>query len=152
MIRTIGIPGVPFEANQPVTLTNKTAATTSEGSIGFLDEAQADADSTTLALGLSNVVAASTALMAYGHAVLAKGAYADDADGLFEAGEGVRSRIRVNSTTDIAKGDVLKPVNGQNYAVKATKGTDRWIAVALEARTSDDAGVIECVLYSRGKF
>jgi hypothetical protein len=131
---------------------NRTGATTVKGGVGFLDLAQAEAESTSIGLGCSNVTATTTALIAYGILAVFTGALADNATGRAIVAEGEIVDINVDSTTDIAKGDTLKPVNAGDHMVKATKGTDRWFAIALEARTADTEGTIRAVLYSSGRF
>jgi hypothetical protein len=163
----IGIPGAHVASNPTINLANRTAATLAEGSVGFLDTPQADADSTTVSLGLDNVVAVTTARMAQcpvlAVASLAAVGVVDNDRGEFHVGEGIKCRIRVDSTTDIAKGDKLKPVNAGDHMVKAsiagatidptgTAALDRWYAEALEARTTNDEGLVLCRLYSSGRF
>lgn len=145
-------PGDIF-GNAPIVLNNRTGATTVQGSTGFIDTPQADADSTSLATGMSNVVAVSTALITKGILVVAKDAgVVDNAAGNYYCGEGVQCYINVDGTTDVAKGDILKPVNAGDHMVKATAGTDRWYAVSLEARTTDSEGPVLCLLFSSGRF
>jgi hypothetical protein len=61
-------------------------------------------------------------------------------------------QVRVNSTTDIAKGDPLKLVNNQESLVRATWGTDRWVAIANEARTEDNEGLISAWFFSTPQY
>jgi hypothetical protein len=154
MIRTIGTPGFPLsEGQEAILLTNRTGATSVLGGTCAIDLPQADGDSTTLRLGLSNVVAASTALMAVGFIGLwATAGVADNADGRVIFGHGVLCQANVDSTTDIAKGDALKCVNAGDHLVKATPGTDRYHAIALEARTANTEGPIWVMLFSAGLF
>jgi hypothetical protein len=60
---------------------------------------------------------------------------------------GLSSAALVNSTTDIAKGDSLKGVSGQQYAVKdaAIGTTPSYMNYlrALAARTADTTGVLD---------
>lgn len=136
-----------------IPLTNRTGATTVQGSVGFIDLPQADGDSTDLPTAQGNVVATSTALIASGLCVVARDAgVLDNGVGQYSCDEGTKCYINVDGTTDVAKGDVLKPVNAGDHMVKATVGTDRWFAQALEARTANTEGPVLCILWSMGKF
>jgi len=138
-------------SNDTKSLVNRSGATTVKGSIGFIDLAQSDTDSTTLLAGLSNVIATATAQIDAGCMVVAKAAgVTDNSAGDYYVGEGVVCYVNVNSTTDIAKGDELKPVNAGDHMVKAAAG-DRYHAIALEARTSDDEGPILALIFSFGR-
>lgn len=72
-------------------------------------------------------------------------------------GEGVICQVLVEGTTDIAKGDQLKPVNGQAYLVKATTAYtdangDHYNAIALEAFTTNSTGLIMAIFFSVPRF
>lgn len=135
---------------------NRTGATLATGSVGFVDHIKGDAASTSWSLGESNVVAVTTARIAMRPQLVVHvdtGATpADDKEALWYDGENVICYARVDSTTDIAAGDWLKPVNAGDHLVKATLGTDYVYAQALEARTSNDEGLIRVRLFSQGKL
>lgn len=133
---------------------NRTGATLVSGSVGFVDHGTADAASTTIALGQSNVIAVSTAgITACRQLVVHAGeSTADDKIGnFFDSDDGAIVLVRVDSTTDIAKEDWLKPVNAGDHLVKATNANDYVYAQALEARTSNDEGTIRARLFSNGR-
>src|SRR5690349_3351360 len=93
----------------------------------FVDTPQGDADSTTIEKGLQNAIAVTTALIAkQPRLIISDGTQqsqpADNAQGMFVEGDCVDTFALVEGTTDIAKGDKLKPVNGQAYLVKANIG------------------------------
>lgn len=152
--------------NAPLSrLWNRTAATVAFGDVGIIDSAQADAASTSWQTGLSNVVAVSDGQVDRGCRKIAicqdpNGA-ADDAECMWVIQkQDTICRVKVNTTTDITKGDLLIPVEGQVYLVKAphvvpTLGTDSAagssvaallkegvVAEALESRTANDTGLI----------
>lgn len=152
MNKIIGLPGSQYDSNNAAPVrTNRTGGAALVGGAYVVDLHTSATESTTIALGQGAVVPVTTALIAAGQIVIARETTADDADGRFVEGEGVECDILVESTTDIAKGDALKPVNAQAYLVKATVGTDRFHAIALEARTANDTGLIRCLLYSSGR-
>ena len=139
--------------NASKTFNNRTGATSVLGGTAAVDVAQAESESDSIINGLGNAKAVSTALMAAGLiGVWEKAGIADNAAGGLIIGEGVRCKVNVDSTTDISKGDALKCVNAGDHMVKATTGTDRYHAIALEARTSNDEGTIEALLFSSGRF
>lgn len=154
-MKTIGTQGLPFDtAQRAPRLYNRTGATIQKGYVGFLDTSQSDAASTTVALALSNVVKPTTALIAKRAqklVVCQDAGLADDAQGRFAMGDGgdLICQILVEGTTDVAKGDLLKPVDAQYYLVKATAGTDLAFAEALEAQTSATPTLILCRLFDR---
>lgn len=142
---TISTQGEQFVRGHPSKrFYNRTGGTVYEGYVGFIDEFQGDAASTSVLTGQQNIVKVTTALMAKGDPklVVFKETAADDEQARAIAGEDAIVRILVEGTTDIAKGDGLKPVNAQYYLVKGTIGTDRIYAIALEAFTTDGTGVI----------
>lgn len=143
-----------YDENNAAIFTSRTGATSVLGGVGFQDVVTSDAASTSIAVGEGNVVAVTTALMAMRPplVVWAEAGVADDKPGRAYCGDGIRCLINVNSTTDIAKGDWLKPVDAGDHMVKGTLGTDYVYAQALAARTSNDEGTIECLLYSSGKL
>lgn len=160
----IQLPGSHYEANQ-VTANrfNRTAATTKVGSVGFVDTTLSDGDSTTIAAGLDNVVSPTTALIAKRPILVVANSIAADNDRLdWIEGTKVRCRVLVDSTANIAVGNWLKPVNGSDSLVVATAfsvdetgsaGAEALVPVyaqALEARTADDEGTIEVLLFSDG--
>lgn len=130
---------------------NRSGSTLTQYGVYTLDMVQGQAESTTAALGDTNLVAVATANMCQ-PMVVAQTAAADNASLQVAEGEGVICTVLVESTTDIAKGDPLKTVNGQAYLVKATVGTDHWNAVAREARTDNDTGLISVLFYSTRRF
>jgi len=121
---------------------------TVRGGIYAVDLHQSDAASTTVAKGTENLVPVTTALIATGFLLVADAIVADNAAANVNFGIGVEVNLLVESTTDIAKGDALKAVNAQAYAVKATPATDRYHFIALEARTANDTGIIKAVMVS----
>lgn len=165
-MRTIQTTTAHYNKGSVSTRYNRTGATLVEGAVGFIDAAQGDGDSGSVEAGLDNVVAISTARIAIQpRLVVAAGVpnfAADNERGQFIEGDGVECLILVESTTDIAAGDWLKPVNAQVYMVKGNIGAiidntgssgtyDYVYAQALQARTADSAGLIRCLLYSGGK-
>lgn len=153
-MRTIGIQGIgSFEGpgNAP-RFFNRTGAATALGYVGFVDDIQSDAASTTLALGLAGIVKPATAhLTQPGRipAVCVEAGVADDGEGRWAVAQdasGLVIQILVESTTDVALGDPLKIVDAQYYLVKATTGADEFVAIALEAKTANSAAVMWCRL------
>lgn len=67
---------------------------------------------------------------------------------------GQRVKCKVNSTTDIAIGDRLKPVAADDHLVKlaAAAADERAVAYALEARTTDDEGTIDVTFFGGVPF
>lgn len=158
-LNTIALPGTnSFAAPTATRLFNRSGGTMTRGMIGFIDSASSDAASTSLSLAFNNVIKPTTALIAISGkipVVLLSDSVADDAEGLFcvcDDPNGVIVPMLVESTTDIAKGDLLKGVNAQYYAVKGTQGTDLMVAEALEARTSNDTGIINCRLFPQQRL
>lgn len=166
MERTIGHPGAHYNKGGPSPRYNRTGATLVAGGVGFIDLSQSDAASTTPETAMDNVVAISTALIAIQPRLVVAAQVpnlaADDEKGQFIEGDGVECLILVESTTDILKGDWLKPVNAQVYLVKGSIGAiidntgsagtyDYVYAQALEGRTANDTGLIRCLLFSSGK-
>jgi hypothetical protein len=154
MPKDIAMPG-DYASNAGAVRTNRTGASIAIGGVAIVDATQAEAESTSVALGQQNLTAVTSTNLKAGKVVVnvTGAAVADNADGRFcESNDGAIVQALVNSTTDIAKGDWLKPVNGQAYLVKGTNGTDRTVARALEARTSDDTGLIYVELFSNGCF
>jgi len=146
MIATIHQPGHPLIEKQVVRLTNRTGATLVYGSVGILDTAQADAASTTVALGLSNVVAVADGQTDRRNRLYAvyvgKDSLADDATGDFYLGlPNVVGPAEVDGTTDIVKGNLLKGVDSADHLVQATIGTDEAIAEALESYSTNGQAV-----------
>lgn len=132
---------------------NRTGATIAYGGVAIVDAMQAEAESTDIGLALHNLTAVTTALFKHACVVVCRetAGVADNAEGRFaESNDGAMVDVLVDSTTDIAKGDLLKCVNAAAYLVKATNGTDRPVARALEARTADTQGTIKCQLFSNG--
>jgi len=110
-------------------------------------------ESTTPTTNEDNVIQITTARVALRlPVVVALDAYADDVRGQFVEGNDVIVSILVESTTDILEGDLLKPVDQQAYLVKATPGTDLYVARAREGRTANDTGLISCLLFSNPRF
>ena len=127
---------------------NRSGASTAVGGVLALDIAAGDAASTTPELALTNLIEPATAQFNTAEYVVCKEVKADDLLVDCFTGDGVLVQVRVNSTTDIAKGDPLKPVNSENHLVKATS-TDPYVATALEARTTDDVGLIWVLFYTK---
>jgi hypothetical protein len=131
---------------------NRAGATSIRGGVGMVDILQDDAASTSKALALSNIVAVTTARLAKGGqvgvwektGVLVAGA------GRFILGEGVEVDLTVD-TSAILKGSFLKPANGTTTMTLATKLTDSYFAVALDAN-GGVATTIRAILYSSGRF
>ena len=143
--RTIAAQGQEFYSGQSAhRYYNRTGATVYQGYVGFLDTSQSDGDSGSISAGLSNIVKVTTALMnkRCQRLVVCNDQAADNAQTRAVGGEDKVVRCLVEGTTDIAKGDLLKPVNGQYYLVKATAGTDLYYAEALENFTTDGTGLI----------
>lgn len=165
MPRLIGYPNAHYKT--PVagrTAVNRTGAALLERGCYFIDIPQGDGDSDTVDHGLDNVLKPTTALIAKQlRLVISNGTAADNVRESFVEGEGVETLALVEGTTDIAKGDWLKPTNGQAYLVKATTGgaqidyslttggADYVYAQALEAFTTDGTGTIRVLLYSSGR-
>lgn len=147
----VAVPGV-YQDSAGFTRTNRTGATIAQGGCAIIDHAQAEAESTSVALGQQNLTAVTTALLKAGRFAfcLERDGVADNGEGRFCDIPGAVIQVLVESTTDIAKGDLLKGVNGQAYLVKATNGTDRPVARALEARTSNDTGLIYAQIFPEG--
>lgn len=131
---------------------NRTGATSVQGGTGALDLTQTQSESSNIGNAESNVTPVTTALIAAGViGFWISAGVADNKAGYFVVGEGVICDVNVDSTTDIAKGDALKAVNAGDHMVKATVGTDRYHAIALEARTADTEGSIRCIVFSSGR-
>ncbi len=143
-----------YDENNAAIFTNRTGATSVLGGVGFQDVMTGDASSTSIALGEGHSVAVSTARIAMRPplVVWAEAGIADDKPGRAYCGDGIRCLINVDSTTDLAKGDWLKPVDAGDHMVKGTLGTDYVYAMVLTARTSNDEGTVDCLLYSSGKL
>jgi hypothetical protein len=154
MQRAIQHPGLHYNSDGFETIrTNRTGGTTEFGGVYLVDIPQSNVASTNAIEGTKNVVAVTTALFGKPHrAVVALEAIANNAEGRFVEGDMVLVQVRVNSTTDIAKGDPLKLVNNQESLVRATWGTDRWVAIANEARTEDNEGLISAWFFSTPQF
>lgn len=59
-----------------------------------------------------------------------------------------RRQVLVESTSDISRGDQLKPTNGESYLVVRSGGdAERAVAYALEDRSSDDTGLIDACFW-----
>jgi hypothetical protein len=147
--KTIATQGGEFYTGQAAhRFYNRTGGTVHKGYVGFIDTAQTDAASTSLAEGLKNIVKVTTALMNKRVQQLVVFNEDADDDGQARATGGGDKVVQIlcDGTTDIAKGDLLKPVNGQYYLVKATAGTDLYYAEALEAFTTDGQGLVWCRL------
>lgn len=150
-MRTIGLPTEFFGSIQeaPVRF-NRCGAATKVGGIYLVDLHQADAASTTPHLGAGNIILPTTAGNLVGFHVIALDAVADDADLRTAQGDGLMLRAFVDATSAITKGDGLKIVNGADHMVKATAGTDRINAIAMETKGSG-TGLIWVLFYSTGK-
>jgi hypothetical protein len=134
-------------------LNNRTGATSVQGGSGALDVAQTQGESTSIGLALTNVTPVTTAIIAAGViGVWESAGVVDNAKGRFIIGEGVQCVLNVDGTTDVAKGDALKAVNAGDHFVKATVGTDRYHAIALEARTANSEGPVRALLFSSGRY
>lgn len=157
-LKTLSLGLSRFDSANSQTLMNRSAANLTKNGAYFLDTPNGDADSTDIPNGLNNAIAVTTALIAQRPPLAiadenqTDATIADNSPGRFLMGEGVLCRVLVNSTTDITKGDWLKPVNAQSYLVKATLGTDVIYAQALETRTADTTGPISVLLYSSGRL
>lgn len=152
---------IRYPAGSTRAFRNRTGGATVAGGIYVIDIPQADGDSGSIAAGLENILGVTTARMAVRPRVVIATEAVDD-NGVVQCVEAfgvpVITQCRVESTTDIAKGDLLKLVDVQTYLVKATVAytvneagsstRDTYYARALEARTSNDAGLISVLFYS----
>lgn len=143
---------------------NRTAAALTEGCVAFIDSPQTDTDSGTIGDGLRNAVAITTARITQ-HLKMVIHARTEsvadnDLTAFYDVDDTICS-VLVNSTTDITKGDWLKPVNAQTYLVKATNAItvdeggavvhDFAYARALETRTADTTGLIKVIFFPHGR-
>lgn len=147
---------------------NRTAGVTVLGGVGFVDYTQSDTASSgatdPIRASMENVVAVTTALIATRPklVVCAEAGCADDAVGKWLEGEDFIADVNVDSTTDIAVGDWLKPVNAGDHLVKATQfsvdetgaaAAESLVPVyaqALQARTANNEGTIKARVFSNG--
>lgn len=148
------IPGDRYSTDKR-TMTNRTGAATTKGGVYFVDELWTQSESDSVEDALADVTPVTTAHIAVpGTLVVADGATADNENGLFyESYDGSLVKIWVDGTTDVLKGDALKPVDVKEYMVKASGG-DLYYAVALEGQTTAsivvaDKILIWCRLFSR---
>lgn len=135
---------IPAGANdsfetQYLTVNNRTGGALVVGGVYALDQAQAEAESTTVQTAFHNLIAVATASLKNVILVVAQEAAADNAQAVVIV-SGFAS-VRVESTTDVTKGDPLKGVNTQNYLVKAASTGDRIVAYAGTTVTADSAAV-----------
>ncbi len=158
----------PYNTAEPRRRTNRTAGTLVKGSVGMVDDLLTDGDSTTIQLAMDNIVAVSTARISARCplVVFCGDSCVDNEQGNFAEAQGdAIVQVLVNSTTNIAAGDFLKPVDASDSLVKNASAANPFVvdesgsvsdtltisyARALEARTADDEGLIWCRLYSHG--
>lgn len=139
----ITLPG-QYSPSAGVSLRNETGATINLGGVAIVDEAQAEAENNSLILGQEGLTAVTTALMKRARLAvcLEPAGVADHANGRFCTDDGSIVQVLVNNSA-ILKGSSLKGINGGASLALATDGTDRVVAMALEANGSA-AGLIRC--------
>ena len=136
--------------------TNRVGATTVIGAPYAVDSKQTDGDSTTIDLGLDGLLVASNALVQgrVNPIVISQEAAADNATCrcVETTEDGVRTRVRVNGVTvAIAKGDKLIPHTTAAAFIKQATSTNSWVAIALQAATTDGA-LIDAIVYKWPKI
>lgn len=125
-----------------IPINNRTGAATAVSNVAVLDTIQANAASTTIALGMNNAVAPATANLA-SKAVVVETVIPNNNEGLAVFAGPVLARV--NGT--IARGNRLKLADGQPHFVIASGAGLHWTqAEALQANASG-AGVIMVRLF-----